>query len=97
VLCLPRYAAPHVANILSGTRSHASAFQTLHFDYTAPAPVATAAFLPQRFLLNGQLAPGTPPNARFLPPGQAFDLTLRLVRARVRPPRRCCVGASCSC
>lgn len=54
--------------------------QALHFDYTQAAPVATAAFLPPRFLLNGQLAPGTPPAARFLPPGQAFDLTLRLVR-----------------
>jgi hypothetical protein len=53
----------------------------LLFDYTSSGgPVATAAFLPQRHLLNGALAPGTPPAARFLPPGQAFDITLRLVR-----------------
>jgi hypothetical protein len=65
-------------------RSHVSAVRPLHFDFTQAAPTAVAAFLPRRYLLNGALAPGTPPLARFLPPGQPFDLVLRLARARAR-------------
>jgi hypothetical protein len=57
----------------------------LLFDYTSPGgPVAVAAFLPQSQLLNGALPPGAHPAARFLPPGQRFDITLRLVRTCAR-------------
>jgi hypothetical protein len=57
-----------------------TALQPLHFDYLAASPTAVASFLHRRYLVNGQLAPGAPPGARAVVPGQVFDLTLTLVR-----------------
>ena len=88
----PRLSVPLCASRVSTSRvsSTPTALQSLHFDYLAASPTAVASFLHRRHLVNGQLAPGAPPGARAVAPGQVFDLTLTLVRA----PSCCCTSVA---
>ena len=86
----PFCAAACVCVSTSRVSSTPTALQPLHFDYLAASPTAVASFLHSRYLVNGKLAPGTPPGARAVAPGQVFDLTLTLVRA----PSCCCASVA---